>query len=84
VLSTHWCTRGKSATLGAPTGRHGRWPKPQLRNQARFDSLHAYYSIASHDLEREIVPLLESEKVGLLVWIPLAGGLLSGKFSRTN
>ena len=36
------------------------------------------------DLVREIVPLLESEKVGLLVWSPLAGGLLSGKFSRMN
>ena len=56
----------------------------ELRNLARFDTLQAYYSIASRDLEREIVPLLESEKVGLLVWSPLAGGLLSGKFSRTN
>ncbi|HEY2664440.1 MAG TPA: aldo/keto reductase, partial [Candidatus Binataceae bacterium] len=55
-----------------------------LRNLARFDTLQAYYSIAGRDLEREIVPLLESEKVGLLVWSPLAGGLLSGKFSRTN
>jgi aryl-alcohol dehydrogenase-like predicted oxidoreductase len=51
---------------------------------ARFDTLQAYFSIAGRDLEREIVPLLESEKVGLLVWSPLAGGLLSGKFSRTN
>jgi aryl-alcohol dehydrogenase-like predicted oxidoreductase len=56
----------------------------ELRNLARFDTLQAYYSIASRDLEREIVPLLESEKVGLLVWSPLAGGLLSGKFSRTS
>jgi aryl-alcohol dehydrogenase-like predicted oxidoreductase len=56
----------------------------EFRNQARFDTLQAYYSIAGRDLEREIVPLLESEKVGLLVWSPLAGGLLSGKFSRTN
>jgi aryl-alcohol dehydrogenase-like predicted oxidoreductase len=56
----------------------------QFRNLARFDTLQAYYSIAGRDLEREIVPLLESEKVGLLVWSPLAGGLLSGKFSRTN
>ena len=36
------------------------------------------------DLEREIIPPLESEMVGLLVWSPLAGGLLSGKFSRTT
>jgi len=56
----------------------------EFRNLARFDTLQAYYSIASRDLEREIVPVLEAEKVGLLVWSPLAGGLLSGKFSRTN
>ena len=56
----------------------------EFRNLARFDTLQAYYSIAGRDLEREIVPLLESEKVGLLVWSPLAGGLLSGKFSRTH
>ena len=56
----------------------------ELRSLARFDTLQAYYSIAGRDLEREIVPLLKSEKVGLLVWSPLAGGLLSGKYSRTN
>jgi aryl-alcohol dehydrogenase-like predicted oxidoreductase len=56
----------------------------QLRGFARFDTLQAYYSIAGRDLEREIVPLLEAEKTGLLVWSPLAGGLLSGKFSREN
>jgi hypothetical protein len=54
----------------------------ERKNWVRFDSLQAYYSIAGRDLEREIVPLLESEKVGLLVWGPLAGGLLSGKFAR--
>src|SRR6202034_3107139 len=56
----------------------------EFRNLARFDLLQAYYSIAGRDLEREIVPLLQSEKVGLLVWSPLAGGLLSGKYSRMN
>ena len=55
-----------------------------FRNLARIDTLQAYYSIAGRDLEREIVPLLESERTGLLVWSPLAGGLLSGKFSRDN
>src|ERR671918_2038900 len=53
-------------------------------NLARFVTLQAYYSIAGRDLEREIVSLLEAEKVGLLVWSPLAGGLLSGKFNRNN
>jgi aryl-alcohol dehydrogenase-like predicted oxidoreductase len=56
----------------------------EFKNLARFETIQAYYSIAGRDLEREIVPLMESEKVGLLVWSPLAGGLLSGKFSRTN
>ena len=49
---------------------------------SRFDSLQAYYSIAGRDLEREVVPLLQDQGVGLMVWSPLAGGLLSGKFSR--
>jgi aryl-alcohol dehydrogenase-like predicted oxidoreductase len=56
----------------------------EFRNLARFDTLQAYYSIAGRDLEREIIPLLKSEKVGLLVWSPLAGGLLSGKFNRAQ
>ena len=49
---------------------------------ARFASLQAYYTLAGRDLEREIVPMLRHEHVGLLVWSPLAGGLLSGKYSR--
>jgi aryl-alcohol dehydrogenase-like predicted oxidoreductase len=48
----------------------------------RFESLQAYYTVAGRDLEREIVPMLDSENLGLMVWSPLAGGLLSGKYSR--
>ena len=51
---------------------------------ARFASLQAYYSVAGRDLEREIVPMLESESVGLMVWSPLAGGFLSGKYTRED
>jgi len=51
-------------------------------NLTRPITLQAYYTIAGRDLEREIVPMLQSEGVGLMVWSPLAGGLLSGKFSR--
>ncbi len=54
------------------------------KNLAKMDSLQAYYSIAGRDLEREIVPLLKDQGTGLLVWSPLAGGLLSGKYSREN
>ena len=51
-------------------------------NLARFSTLQAYYSVAGRDLERELGPMLEAEKMGLLVWSPLAGGLLSGKYGR--
>jgi aryl-alcohol dehydrogenase-like predicted oxidoreductase len=49
---------------------------------SRFESLQAYYTIAGRDLERELIPMLASEGVGLMVWSPLAGGLLSGKYGR--
>ncbi len=52
----------------------------ELKNLARFETLQAYYSVAGRDLERELAPLLTEEKLGLMVWSPLAGGLLSGKF----
>src|ERR1700748_2045574 len=56
----------------------------EAKNLAKMDTLQAYYSIAGRDLEREIVPLLKDQRTGLLVWSPLAGGLLSGKYSREN
>lgn len=81
-------TQGKVRYIGCSNWQAWKIAKAlgisQLKNLARFDTLQAYYSIAGRDLEREIVPLLESEKTGLLVWSPLAGGLLSGKFSREN
>ena len=51
------------------------------RGWARFESVQAYYTVASRDLEREVVPLRADQQLGLMVWSPLAGGLLSGKFS---
>jgi aryl-alcohol dehydrogenase-like predicted oxidoreductase len=47
---------------------------------ARFQSGQVYYSIAGRDIERELAPMAESEKLAILPWSPLAGGLLSGKF----
>jgi len=49
---------------------------------SRFESLQAYYTVAGRYLERELIPMLKSEGVGLMVWSPLAGGLLSGKYGR--
>lgn len=54
----------------------------RLHDYAKFVSLQAYYTIAGRDIEREIVPLLKDQKMGLMVWSPLAGGLLSGKYTR--
>lgn len=54
----------------------------ERRNLSRFQSLQMYYTIAARDLEREVVPLAQAEKLAILPWSPLAGGLLSGKFRR--
>ncbi len=49
---------------------------------ARFQSVQAYYSLAGRDIEREIVPLANDQRLAILPWSPLAGGFLTGKFSR--
>jgi aryl-alcohol dehydrogenase-like predicted oxidoreductase len=48
----------------------------------KFVTLQAYYALVGRELEREIIPMLTDQKIGLLVWSPLAGGFLSGKFRR--
>ncbi len=50
----------------------------------KFIALQNYYSIAGRDIEREIVPMALSEGLSLMPWSPLAGGFLSGKFTRHN
>ena len=50
----------------------------------RFKCTQSYYSLAGRELEREMIPLLKDQGLGLLVWSPLAGGFLSGKFTRDN
>src|SRR6185295_9299086 len=50
----------------------------------RFRCSQSYYSLAGRDLEREMIPLLKDQGLGLLVWSPLAGGFLSGKFTRDS
>lgn len=50
----------------------------------RFKCTQSYYSLAGRELEREMIPLLKDQGIGLLVWSPLAGGFLSGKFSRDS
>jgi len=51
------------------------------RGWARVETMQAYYSIAGRDLEQELVPLMADQQVGCLVWSPLAGGYLAGKYT---
>jgi aryl-alcohol dehydrogenase-like predicted oxidoreductase len=54
----------------------------QRREFERFVSQQIYYSLQNRDVENEIVPACLDAGVGILVWSPLAGGLLSGKYRR--
>jgi aryl-alcohol dehydrogenase-like predicted oxidoreductase len=56
----------------------------RAQNLERFRCTQSYYSLAGRELEREMIPLLKDQGLGLLVWSPLAGGFLSGKFTRTS
>lgn len=47
-----------------------------------FQSVQAYYSLAGRELEREIIPLANDQKLAILPWSPLAGGFLTGKYTR--
>jgi len=50
----------------------------------KFVATQNYYTIASRELEREIAPMAISEGLAIMPWSPLAGGFLSGKYTRTN
>ena len=52
------------------------------KNYAQIISTQSYYTIAGRDIEREIFPLMNDQQLGLMVWSPLAGGFLSGKFKN--
>jgi aryl-alcohol dehydrogenase-like predicted oxidoreductase len=54
----------------------------ERRGFARFETVQSYYTIAGRELEREILPVVEDQGMGVMVWSPLAGGFLSGKFTR--
>lgn len=77
---------GKVRYLGV--SNHGAWQIMKAQgiserhNWSRFESIQAYYSIAGRELEREIVPMAQDQQMGIMVWSPLAGGYLSGKFDR--
>jgi aryl-alcohol dehydrogenase-like predicted oxidoreductase len=79
-------TRGLTRTIGCSNLAAWQIMKAlaisDRRGFARFETVQAYYSIAGRELEREILPLVEDQGLGVMVWSPLAGGFLSGKFTR--
>src|ERR1035437_10072956 len=79
---------GKVRYLGV--SNHPAWMVVKANSIARqmgwskFIASQNFYSIASRDIEREIVPMAISEGIGIMPWSPLAGGFLSGKYTRHN
>lgn len=53
-----------------------------LRGWESYVSQQIYYSLQARDAENELIPIAIEEGLGVLVWSPLAGGLLSGKYRR--
>jgi len=55
-----------------------------LNGWNKFEGLQYYYSLAGRDIEREILPMAADEKLAVMPWSPLAGGFLSGKYTRNS
>jgi aryl-alcohol dehydrogenase-like predicted oxidoreductase len=79
---------GKVRYLGI--SNHPAWMVMKANSYAdkmgwtKFVASQNYYTIASRDIEREIVPMAKSENISIMPWSPLAGGFLSGKYTRNN
>ena len=77
---------GKVRYIGVSNHTAWQMMKAQASSEkhswARFESIQAYYSIAGRDLEREVIPFAQDQNLGIMVWSPMAGGFLSGKFRR--
>jgi aryl-alcohol dehydrogenase-like predicted oxidoreductase len=50
----------------------------------KFVGMQYYFSVAGRDIEREILPLAKDQSLAVFPWSPLAGGFLSGKYTRDN
>lgn len=79
---------GKVRYLGV--SNHPAWMVMKANGYAekmgwtKFVASQNYYTIASRDIEREIAPMALSEGISIMPWSPLAGGFLSGKYTRDN
>jgi aryl-alcohol dehydrogenase-like predicted oxidoreductase len=79
---------GKVRYIGV--SNHPAWQVVKANSYAekmgwgKFVATQNYYSISGRDIEREIAPMAISEGLSIIPWSPLAGGFLSGKYTRTN
>ena len=77
---------GKVRYIGA--SNHSAWQLMKAlaisdkQGWSRFECLQAYYSMVGRDVEREVIPCVLDQDVGIMVWSPLAGGFLTGKYRR--
>ena len=54
----------------------------EKQNIQKIISLQAYYSLVGRDLEYETIPVCLDQRIGIIVWSPLHGGILSGKYRK--
>lgn len=79
---------GKVRYLGV--SNHAAWQIMKANGIAekhgwtKFVACQHYYTIAGRDLERELIPMMKDQNLGLMPWSPLAGGFLSGKYTRNS
>ncbi|MCE6990877.1 aldo/keto reductase [Dyadobacter sp. CY323] len=79
---------GKVRYLGV--SNHAAWQIMKANGIAekngwtKFVACQHYYTIAGRDLERELIPMMKDQNLALMPWSPLAGGFLSGKYTRNN
>ena len=83
---TRWSQTGKVRYVGA--SNYSAWHLMKAlwisdrEHLSRFVSQQIYYSLQARDAENELVPVSLDQGLGILVWSPIAGGLLSGKYRR--
>nr|WP_163500867.1 aldo/keto reductase [Halomonas socia] len=56
----------------------------ELMGWSRFIGLQVEYSLARRDSERDLIPMAAELGLGVMPWSPLAGGLLTGKYTRED
>jgi len=74
IGASNWAAWQTAKALGISAGE----------GRARFECIEPMYNLVKRQAEVEILPLALSENLGVIVYSPLAGGLLSGKYSAEN